>query len=139
MMLQPEKSQVNEVYNILKKNENHFHVYKREDVPACYHFSDNVFIPDIVVIADLGWSLMDNRSEKWMMKYDDKGNHGYDNYTMDMNGIFYAVGPDFKKNYEVGTVNNIDIYPLLCKIFNIIPRSNIDGKLSNIEYVLKGY
>ncbi len=139
MMLQPEKSQVKEVYELLKKNRNHFQVYTKENIPACYHFSNNAFIPDIIVMADLGWSLVDNRSMKWMEKSSDKGNHGYDNFAMDMNGIFFAMGPAFKKNYRVGTINNIDIYPLMCKIFNIGPRSNIDGKLQNIVYVLKGY
>ncbi len=139
MMVQPGRDELNEVYNILQKNEKHYRVYKKDDVPACYHFSNNPFISDIVLIADLGWSLVDNRSEKYMMKYGNLGNHGYDNFAMDMNGIFFAIGPHFKSGYRTGTVNNIDIYPLLCKIFNIVPRSNIDGKLENIEYVLKEY
>ena len=56
---------------------------------------------------------------------------------MDMNGIFFAYGPAFKKDYRIGTVNNIDIYPLLCKIFNVVPNQLIDGKLERIEYILK--
>ena len=66
-----------------------------------------------------------------------KGNHGYDNNQLDMHGIFFASGPQFKSNYKVGTILNIDIYPLLAKIFNITPRANIDGNLERIEYILK--
>ncbi len=139
MMIQPEKTKVDEVYNFLKKYRDHFEVFTKENIPACYHFSNNAFIPDIILIADMGWSLVDNRSAKWMEKVDAGGNHGYDNFAMDMNGIFFAMGPDFKVGYKTGTINNIDIYPLMCKIFNIAPRSNIDGKLENIEYILKGY
>ena len=65
------------------------------------------------------------------------GNHGYDNHWIDMHGIFFAVGPAFKENYEVGTIENIDIYPLLCKIFDVIPNQMIDGKLERIKYILK--
>ena len=54
-----------------------------------------------------------------------------------MNGIFYAVGPAFKINYRVETINNIDIYPLLCKILNILPNPLIDGNLDRISYILK--
>jgi len=54
-----------------------------------------------------------------------------------MHGIFYAVGPAFKENYQMGTVENIDIYPLLCKIFNIIPNQLIDGRLERIGYILR--
>ncbi|MBS3945154.1 MAG: alkaline phosphatase family protein, partial [Melioribacter sp.] len=70
-------------------------------------------------------------------EYDSKGNHGYDNNHLDMHGIFLAIGPNFKNGYRTGTVWNIDIYPLLCKIFNISPRSNIDGKAERIEFILK--
>lgn len=139
MMIQPEKTKVNEVYQILKNNKDHFEVFTKDNIPACYHFSNNAFIPDIILIADMGWSLVDNKSIKWMKNTEEGGNHGYDNFALDMNGIFFAIGPDFKKGYKTGTINNIDIYPLMCRIFNITPRSNIDGKLENIEYILKGY
>ena len=139
MLIQPAKDKVDEVYKLLKKNENHFRAYTKENIPDCYHYSKNAFLPDIILMADMEWSLVDNKSAKWMKNLEVGGNHGYDNFAMDMNGIFYAIGPAFKKGYEVGTINNIDIYPLLCKIFKIAPRSNIDGKLENIEYILKGF
>ena len=66
-----------------------------------------------------------------------KGNHGYDNHQTDMHGIFIAQGPNFRKEYNTGTLWNIDIYPMLCKIFDIEPRTNIDGKLERIEFILK--
>ena len=95
MMLEPEEDQLNDIYTRLKSSENHFKVYKREDVPEYFHFSDNPLISKIVLIAENGWSLVTNKSLESMKKYGNKGNHGYDNYWMDMNGIFYAVGPDF--------------------------------------------
>jgi predicted AlkP superfamily pyrophosphatase or phosphodiesterase len=139
MLIQPASSDVQNVYQTLADHKNHFEVFTKENIPACYHFSSNPLIPEIILIADLGWSLANNKSIQSMKKYPEKGNHGYDNNQMDMNGIFYATGPDFKTGYNTATINNIDIYPLLCKIFNITPRSNIDGKLENIEYILKGY
>jgi ectonucleotide pyrophosphatase/phosphodiesterase family member 5 len=137
MMIEPVKGELDNIFKTLKENENHYKVYKREDVPEYFHYSDNPLISKIVIIADLGWSLETNKSIESMKKYSSKGNHGYDNFEMDMNGIFYAIGPSFKKNYQVGTINNIDIYPLLCKIFNILPNPLIDGRLDRIEYILK--
>lgn len=52
-------------------------------------------------------------------------------------GIFYAMGPSFRQDYKTGTVLNIDIYPLLCKILNIFPNQNIDGDINRIEFLLK--
>ncbi|HSD62818.1 MAG TPA: ectonucleotide pyrophosphatase/phosphodiesterase [Ignavibacteriaceae bacterium] len=137
MMIEPDKGQDNEIYSRLKEKENHYKVYKREEIPEYFHFSDNPLISRILIIADEGWSLESNKSIEGMKKYSAKGDHGYDNFLMDMNGIFYAFGPAFKNNYRVGTLDNIDIYPLLCKIFNIMPNPLIDGKLERIEYILK--
>ncbi len=137
MLIQPAEGELENVFRKLIENENHFKVYKKEDVPEYFHYSDNPLIPKIVIIAENGWSVETNKSFENMKKYNNKGNHGYDNFSMDMNGIFYAMGPAFKVNYKVGTIDNIDIYPLLCKIFGVLPNHKIDGKPERIEYILK--
>jgi len=137
MMIDPAPGQMDKIYNTLKENENHYRVYKRADIPAYFHYSDNPLISSILIIADEGWSLVTNKIVENINKYGFRGNHGYDNFQMDMNGIFYAEGPAFKKNYQTGTIENIDIYPLLCKILNIFPNPLIDGKIDRIENILK--
>jgi len=137
MMIEPSKNNFYEVYDRLKENENHFKVYLREELPHRFHFSKHPFISSIILIADLGWSLVSNDWLNQMKKYSSKGNHGYDNCHIDMHGIFIAKGPVFKQSYKTSTIRNIDVYPLLCKIFGIHPRSNVDGKLEFIEHVLK--
>ena len=137
MLIESSDNDFENVYQILKENENHFKVYKREDVPEYFHYSDNALISRLVILAENGWGVETNNSLENLKKYGTKGNHGYDNYWMDMNGIFFAIGPAFKKDYRTGTVNNIDIYPLLCKIFNVVPNQLIDGRLDRIGYILK--
>lgn len=137
MLIEPSEKDFENVYKTLKENENHYKVYKREEVPEYLHYSNNPLISKLVIIAENGWGVETNKSLENLNKYGTKGNHGYDNYWMDMNGIFFAYGPAFKKDYRIGTVNNIDIYPLLCKIFNVVPNQLIDGKLERIEYILK--
>lgn len=136
MMITPPQDDINKVYSLLKKNENHFKVYKKEDVPDFYHYNESMLISPVVLIADLGWSLIDNKIENGSWG-DLKGNHGYDNHQIDMHGIFYACGPLFKQNYVSGTIWNIDIYPLLCKIYGIGAAPGIDGKLERIGFILK--
>jgi predicted AlkP superfamily pyrophosphatase or phosphodiesterase len=137
MLIEPSEKDFENVYKTLKEYEIHYKVYKREDVPEYFHYSDNALITKLVIIAENGWGVETYKSLENLNKYGTKGNHGYDNYWMDMNGIFFAYGPAFKKDYRTGTVNNIDIYPLLCKIFNVVPNQLIDGKLERIEYILK--
>ncbi|NOX19081.1 MAG: alkaline phosphatase family protein [Chlorobi bacterium] len=138
MTIKPaKKNDFDEIFKTLKKNEFHYKVYKKENLPEFYHYKDDPFIYPIILVADLGWSLVNQKFFNEMADSGDKGNHGYDNNQIDMHGIFIAAGPAFKNGYKTGTVWNIDIYPLLCKIFNIYPRSNIDGRLERIEFILK--
>jgi predicted AlkP superfamily pyrophosphatase or phosphodiesterase len=139
LMLRPPEGKIDTVYALLKQKANHYRVYRREEVPDFFHFSNHPFIPPIVLIADLGWSLHTYRSlEKLLQRgYGKGGNHGYDNHQLDMHGIFYAMGPAFKKGYRTGTLRSIDIYPLLCKIFGIVPPKNIDGELERISFILQ--
>lgn len=137
LTINADHSKLNQIFSILKQNENHFKVYMKENMPEHFHFSKHPFIYPIILVADMGWTLTgDKRLNKWMDNYT-KGNHGFDNHHMDMHGIFIAAGPSFKKNYRCGTLKNIDIYPLLCEIFKIFPRQNIDGKLDQIKFILK--
>ncbi len=135
LQIEPPVDKINDVYEILKKNESNYKVYLKKELPDYYHYNKNPFIFSIIVVADIGWSLITNRKSDWLDRA--KGNHGYDNNYLDMHGIFIADGPSFKDGYKTGTVWNIDIYPLLCKIFNIYPRTNIDGELERIEFLLK--
>lgn len=137
MLIQPKEKFFEKIYAILKENENHYRVYKREEVPEYFHYSDNPLISKLVIIAENGWGVETNKSLENLKRYGTRGNHGYDNNRMDMNGIFFAIGPAFKSDYRTGTVNNIDVYPLLCKLFNIVPNQLIDGKLERIDFILK--
>ncbi len=132
-MIQPLIEKSEDIYNLLKRNQNHYRVYTKDNIPEYFHFSEHPFISPIILIADLSWSLSKGNNKK----YRRSGDHGYDNNQTDMHGIFITDGPSFKKGYSTGTLWNVDIYPLLCKIFNIIPRANIDGTLERIEFILK--
>jgi predicted AlkP superfamily pyrophosphatase or phosphodiesterase len=89
------------------------------------------------MVIELGWSVIVNENLKWINPETFHGNHGYDNTELDMHGIFIASGPAFKNNFSTGTLNCLDIYPMLCKIFNVTPNGNIDGRLDRIEFILK--
>ncbi len=137
MMIEPARNEIEEVYEILKKNENHFTVYRKGNIPEYLHFQNNPFISKLILIADLGWSVIVNGNLKWLKPENFNGNHGYDNTELDMHGIFIASGPVFKNNFSTGTLNCLDVYPLLCKIFNVTSNANIDGRLDRIEFILK--
>lgn len=54
-----------------------------------------------------------------------------------MDGIFYATVLAFKKNFQLDTVKNINIMPLLAQILGLHITTLIDGKLDIMKPLLK--
>ncbi|MCX7879588.1 MAG: ectonucleotide pyrophosphatase/phosphodiesterase [Ignavibacteria bacterium] len=132
--LRGNKDSLEKAYSFLKKVERNFKIYRRSEIPKYYRYSQNPLISDFVIIPELGWSIVRSPED---YVYNIKGNHGYLPQWTDMHGIFVAGGPAFKKGLVVGTLRNVDIYPLLCKILRIEPKGNIDGDIERIEFILK--
>lgn len=131
-----DKKDSDKIYNILKEKETHYKVYRKEDLPNYFHFNKHPFIPEIIVIADLG-ALIQTNKMKNNLYGTDKATHGYPKDFIEMHGIFIANGSQFKKGMKTGTLWNIDIYPLLCELLKINPRSNIDGNIERIRFILE--
>lgn len=129
--------ETNDIFSRLNEKENNFKVYLKSNVPEHLHFSSNPLISSILLIPENGWQFYEKSRLGGHYIENMSGNHGFDNNHIDMHGTFIAIGSAFKNNYKTGTLNNIDIYPLLCKIFGIYPRSNIDGCINNIGFILK--
>ncbi len=132
-MIQAPNDVADSIYFLLNKNEKNFKVYKKDEIPERYHYSNHPFVTNLLLVADVGY-IFDNGENK---SYQHLAMHGYDNENLDMHGIFIARGPAFKESYKCSTILNIDIYPLLCKLLNIKPRSNVDGKIERIEFILR--
>ncbi|HRI47555.1 MAG TPA: ectonucleotide pyrophosphatase/phosphodiesterase, partial [Ignavibacteriaceae bacterium] len=132
-----DKNSLANIFERLEKSKKNYSIYYRNDIPNHYNFKQNYLLGDILMVADIGWSIATNKDLKEWGKYFRFGNHGYDNHHIDMHGYFVARGPSFKNNYKTGTLQNIDIYPLLCEIYKLIPKSNIDGKAERINFILR--
>ncbi|MDX1702496.1 MAG: ectonucleotide pyrophosphatase/phosphodiesterase, partial [Melioribacteraceae bacterium] len=60
MMIKPASGKTQEVFSLLKENERHYKVYMKDDMPDHFHFNKHPFIYPIILVADIGWSLMTN-------------------------------------------------------------------------------
>jgi predicted AlkP superfamily pyrophosphatase or phosphodiesterase len=120
----------------LKDKEEGYKVYSKSNTPVYYHYSQNDMLGDILIVADKGYSLLvKQKASTFRLK--NKGNHGYDNHLLDMQGIFLARGPVFKRAYKTGQLRNIDIFPLICRIMNIGQPQKIDGNIECIDFILR--
>jgi alkaline phosphatase D len=118
-------------YNDLKNIKNAM-IYLKNKIPQRFHYRNHVRIPDILIVADEGWSLMPLGHGS----YNPKGSHGYDNTLDNMKAIFIANGPSFKSGYTRDEFENIHIYPLVAHILGIEPFEKIDGDLEKVKDLL---
>ncbi|HSD08849.1 ectonucleotide pyrophosphatase/phosphodiesterase [Flavobacterium sp.] len=109
----------------------HIKFWKASDVPKRFHFGSNPRVHDFVIEAKKGYSLVNNSAQ--IIK---GGTHGYDNRTKDMQAIFYAKGPNFKVNKEVGSFQNVSVYPLIANLLGL-KIEEVDGKLSEVDKMLR--
>jgi predicted AlkP superfamily pyrophosphatase or phosphodiesterase len=110
------------------KKVTHIKAYKKEKIPASLNYGTSDRIGDVVVCPDCGWQFANAPASI-------KGAHGYDPNSPDMQVIFYAYGPDFKKNYKSKGFINVDIYPLLAYLLGVNPEKT-DGDFNRIKDVL---
>ena len=129
-----EDAKVDSIQYALREFSSDIEVFKPSEMPSYWHYNTHPFFKKLFVLAKPGAELITSNRK---MEYENRGNHGYDNYNLDMHGIFIASGPLFWSNYKTGTLNNIDVYPLLCRIYGITPDHKVDGTLDNIEFILK--
>lgn len=113
----------------------HIKIYEYDTLPERFHFK-SLDAGDFILVAEEGWTLTTSDDP-----YDSMATHGYDPKLKNMQGIFYAMGPNIKANHQMDTFENIHIYPFICKLLQIEPYRNLfngpDGKLEVLEGILE--
>lgn len=125
---------IEQLYSELHGKDPRIAVYRRDEIPAHLHYSGNPRIGDLVALATapvvLHLTPRPGQTEP-------KGMHGYDVAAMpQMQGIFYAAGPDLKSGMSIEPFQNIHIYPLIAHILGLKITSTIDGDLSVLAPIL---
>jgi predicted AlkP superfamily pyrophosphatase or phosphodiesterase len=114
-------------------------VYRKQEVPARFHYSDSPRIPPLLVLPDEGWIITNRKRFADMQRQRQmnhlRGGHGYDNQLPSMRAIFIAHGEDFKPGQVVEAFENIQVYNIMCAILKLKPAPN-DGNLDAARAVL---
>ena len=113
------------LFNQLSKVK-HISVWRKEEVPAHLNYGTSNHLGDIIVAPDLGWQFATTPRGL-------NGAHGYDINEPDMQIIFRACGPDFKRGYTLPhTFSNVDLYSILAELLKIEP-AKTDGSLEKVQ------
>tara|TARA_Y100000746_G_scaffold227646_1_gene234571 strand:- start:1036 stop:2262 length:1227 start_codon:yes stop_codon:yes gene_type:complete len=129
MEIRPNDNDIENIYQQLQ-NIDHTQVFKKEDFPEKFNYSNNDRIEPIIFLADEGWSIQKpGRSPS-------PGTHGYDPDYKSMDGIFIARGPGFKENFDGPQIQSVHLYEMMCHLMEIVPAQN-DGSLAESEVFLR--
>jgi predicted AlkP superfamily pyrophosphatase or phosphodiesterase len=130
------------IYSTLKsKSPPHVTVYRKEDVPAHFHYSKSRRIGDIVVMPDEGWAIVNRENYRPPAPaanggVTSGGAHGFDNRLESMRASFIARGPAFKQAIVVDPFESVDVYNIMAKVLRLKPASN-DGSQRTVKAVLR--
>ena len=114
----------------------HYDCWRKEELPARWHYGTNARIPPIVCQMHEGW---DARSREFMARHADehpRGSHGYDPALASMHALFIARGPAFRSGAQVPAFDNVDVYPLLARLLHVAPAPN-DGDITPLLPALR--
>ncbi len=135
-MIQPETGKTEMMFQKLNEASTHYRVYKKEDLPERFHLKNNPRVPELMLIADIGYSFVTREYKEEFLSRLPGGTHGYDNQNKKMHAFFLARGPAFKNGMTVGSFQNIHIYELITDLLDIEAAPN-DGSLDNVKLMLK--
>ncbi len=133
------KKDTDEVHNRLKEAHPNMQVLKRGDFPSNYHFDHPDRGPDLMILADTGWTLYasEDGSEPTLVARIpwSTATHGYDNQHKDMHATFIAAGPSFKTGLTTDHFDNIEVYGILACTLGITP-SKTDENIKNVGNIM---
>ena len=104
----------------------HYECWRREQLPARWHYGTHPRIPAIVCQMDEGWDALLPRMLEGRAAGGMRGSHGYDPALPSMRAVFIASGPAFRSGAVIDPIDNVDVYPLMVRLLGI-PGAEHDG------------
>ncbi len=109
----------------------HYECWRKQGLPARWHYGAHPRIPAIVCQMAPGWDAL------WPKKYaaalkrgnETRGSHGFDPDLPSMRAAFIAAGPAFRAGTRLPVFDNVDVYPLLMRLLALPPERN-DGDIA---------
>ena len=129
------------IYSSLKSKAPHVSVYRKQEIPARFHYGTSQRIGGIVVVTDEGWGITSRERYRPPTASADanisyRGAHGFDNQLESMRALFVAHGPAFKRARVVEPFANVDVYNIMAKILKLKAAPN-DGGTATAKAVLR--
>lgn len=99
--------------------------WRREQLPARWHYGRHPRVPPIICQMHVGWDALP-REVIARRAPGTRGSHGYDPALPQMRAVFIANGPSFQRGLALPAIDNVDVYPLLTRLLGLAPAEH-DG------------
>lgn len=140
----------------IESSGNHADIYKKSELPERWHLSKSIFVTPVVTVAELGWTVKyphqnlmtgvptritgsaeaPESSRFKQGRENEHGTHGFDNENIEMYALFIAAGPAFQVGKTVSGFRNLDVYPMICRMFGAVPAPNNGSVDISDSYIL---
>lgn len=120
----------------LERPQPHMRCWDKTRVPARLAYGHNPRVPQLLCLADLGWRIT---TVGWLAAHAGHvsvGEHGYDNAAPQMQALFVAHGPAFRRAATVAPFPNVDVYPLMAHLLGL-PAEPSDGDYGRVKNMLE--
>lgn len=119
--------------NINEDQKNGYQIFKFPNFPKHWHLNKTgPAVPNAIINAVPSYIF--NKGHKDI----DPETHGYDpKEQRDLDAIFIATGPSFKKNVQVDAFENVNVLPIITRALGLTDVKNIDGTYEIAEKIVK--
>ena len=107
--------------------------WRKSEIPARFVYGRNLRVPPYLCLAETGWLLNKTAPTKPFTG----GNHGYDNQAPEMRALFIAAGPALASGKTLGTIDAVDVAPLLRDLIGLPAGTRLDGSDRPFQRVMK--
>jgi len=111
----------------------HVDCWRRNQIPARFHYGRNPRVAPYFCLADAGWLIKAKRPDTPFAG----GTHGYDNADPSMAALFIANGPAFRAGVRLAPFDNVAVAPLLRDLIGLPPGRGLDGSDAPFRRALK--
>jgi len=129
--INPAVGQESAVERALVRPHPHMECWRKDAIPARFHFGKNPRVGAILCLAENGWEIVQG-TPSWL---DNRGDHGFDNHSPDMTALFLASGPAIRAGGALPGFDNVDVYPLLARLIGVTPVAG-DGNAETLAPIL---
>jgi hypothetical protein len=156
LMLAKLTSTAGQLYIVLDRNlrslpNAHVTVFRKQDLLERWHLKGSDHVSEVLVLADLGWTLsltndvtdsslgcVSGRHDFPAPNLLIHGDRGWDNTEDAMQGLFVAAGPVFSNfpGRKIKYVSAVDVYLLLCNMFGATSAPNNNGSITVVRDIL---